>query len=160
MDVFTVSFFGHRQINNPAAVSESLEKIVRELLFTKEYVEFLVGRNGEFDRLAASAVHRCKRTVRDDNSALVLVLPYMTAEFRSNEASFLEYFDEIEVFSDPAANHFKSAYQARNRSMIDRSSLVIFFVEHKSGGAYQTMKYAAKSNMPCINLFDNKRLSF
>ena len=49
--------------------------VIKELLISQEYVEFLVGRDGEFDQLVASTVRRCKRTVRDDNSALVLVLP-------------------------------------------------------------------------------------
>ena len=49
-----------------------------EPLLSKEYVEFLVGRDGEVDQLVSSTVRRCKRTVRDDNSALVLVLPYAT----------------------------------------------------------------------------------
>ena len=47
----------------------------------KEYVEFLVGRNGEFDLLAASVIHRCKRTIRGDNSAMVWVMPYLPAGF-------------------------------------------------------------------------------
>lgn len=49
--------------------------VIKELLISQEYVEFLVGRDGEIDQLVASTVRRCKRTVRDDNSALVLVLP-------------------------------------------------------------------------------------
>lgn len=53
-----------------------LQEIIQELLISKEYVEFLAGRNGEVDQLVASTVRRCKRTVRDDNSALVLVLSY------------------------------------------------------------------------------------
>ena len=80
MDLFTVSFFGHRKIDNVFFIERNLEMIIRELLLTKEFVEFLVGRNGEFDQLVASTVRRCKRTIRDDNSSLILVLPYVTAE--------------------------------------------------------------------------------
>ncbi len=79
MNTFTVSFFGHRQIDRPLEAEERLEKIIRELIRNKEYVEFLVGRNGEFDQMAASTVRRVKKAVDDANSALVLVLPYMTA---------------------------------------------------------------------------------
>ena len=87
MNIFTVSFFGHRIIDNPFPVEEKLESLIRELLNRKEYVEFLVGRDGEFDQIVASTVRRCKRSVRDDNSALVLVLPYATAEYQNNELS-------------------------------------------------------------------------
>lgn len=88
MNIFTVSFFGHRQIDRPFEAEERLEKIIRELIRSKEYVEFLVGRNGEFDQMVSSTVRRVRKTVDDANSALVLVLPYMTAEYSNNKASF------------------------------------------------------------------------
>ena len=68
MNLFAVSFFGHRQVDDPFLIERQLESIIRELLLTKEYVEFLVGRDGEFDQLVSSTVRRCKRTIRDDNS--------------------------------------------------------------------------------------------
>ena len=157
MKVFTVSFFGHRQIDNIFVIEQRLQEVIQELLISKEYVEFLVGRDGEFDQLVASTVRRCKRAIRDDNSALVLVLPYATAEYRNNEQSFHEYYDEIEICTESAEKHFKSAHQTRNRSMVDRSDLVVFCVEHNSGGAYQTMQYAKKVNANIINLPDVTR---
>ena len=154
MNPYTVSFFGHRQIDNVFVIEQRLETMIRELLTTKEYVEFLIGRDGEFDQLVASTVRRCKRVIRDDNSALVLILPYTTAEYQNNKQSFHEYYDEIEICAESAQRHFKSAHQIRNRSMVDRSDLVIFCVEHNSGGAYQTMQYAKKTNANIINLPD------
>ena len=157
MNICTVSFFGHRQIDDVFKIEKQLEALIRELLLTKEYVEFLVGRDGEFDQLVSSTIRRCKRNNRDDNSALVLVLPYATAEYRNNEQSFHEYYDEIEICAASAEKHFKSAHQIRNRSMVDRSDLVIFCVEHNSGGAYQTMQYARKVDANIINLPDATR---
>ena len=69
MNIFTVSFFGHRIIDRPFPIEQQLEKLIRELLTEKEYVEFLVGRDGD-DQLVSSSVRRCKRAIRDDNSAL------------------------------------------------------------------------------------------
>ena len=34
----------------------------------------------------------------------------------------------------------KSAFQVRNKSMVDRSDLVICYVETNEGGAYQTIE--------------------
>lgn len=152
MEIYTVSLFGHRQVNDPFAVDRKLETIVRELLTEKEYVEFLVGRDGEFDQLVSSAVRRCKRAIRDDNSALVWVMPYETAEYRDNEDAFHNYYDEVEVCGASAVGHFKGAHQKRNREMVDRSDLVVFFVERETGGAYQTMRYAEKNGKRYINL--------
>ena len=152
MNPFTVSFFGHRWIENSILVERALEQLIRPLLIEKDYVEFLVGRDGDFDQLVSSTVLRCKREVRDDNSALVLVLPYLTAEVRNNEASFTEYYDEIEVCPDAAAGHFKAAHQVRNRWMVDRSDLVIFCVQHSSGGAWQTLQYAKRQGRTVLNI--------
>lgn len=154
MDTFTVSFFGHRHIDNLIYIEKALHKIIGSLLHNKEYVEFLVGRDGEFDQLVSSSIHRCKREVREDNSTHVWVLPYITANFRNYESDYRNYYDEIEICNS-ADSHFKAAFQARNRNMVDRSDLVVFFVEHSQGGAYQTMRYALQQNKPYINLADN-----
>ena len=152
MDQYTVSFFGHRVIEDPLMIEQRLETLIRRLLKEKEYVEFLVGRDGEFDRLVSSAIRRCKRSVRDDNSAHVWVLPYPTADFRDNEETYREYYDEIEVCGAAAVGHFKGAYQARNREMVNRSNLIVFCIQHENGGAWQTMKYAKRRSAPYINL--------
>ena len=154
MKVFTVSFFGHRIIDNPLLVEQRLETWLRKLLQENEYVEFLVGRDGEFDQIVSSTIRRCKREYRSDNSAHVWVLPYPTADFRDNEDAYREYYDEIEICSSSTAGHFKGAHQARNRAMVDRSHLIVFCIQHESGGAWQTMKYAKKQGISCINLND------
>lgn len=151
MEVYTVSFFGHRRLYDATRVEERLEKLVRGLLLTKQYVEFLVGKDGDFDILVASVIRRCKRECRSDNSSLVWVLPYMTADYRDNEESYQEYYDEIEVFS---GTHYKAAFQQRNRALIDRSDLAVFAVNKTEGGAHSTMKYAAAQGIATINLYD------
>ena len=155
--IYTVSFFGHRQISAAISLEAHLEKIIRELLGSKEYIEFLVGRDGDFDKLASSTVLRCKRNVRDDNSSLIWILPYPTAAYRNNADDFQAYYDEIEICESSAETHYKSAYQVRNRAMVDRSDLIIFCVERSSGGAYQTMKYAEKQGKRIINIAEVTR---
>lgn len=152
MNVFTVSFFGHRTLHNSLWVEKELQRLINEFIVHKEYVEFLVGRDGEFDQLVSSVVRRCKRTIRDDNSTLVLVMPYATAEYRNNTESFHDYYDEVEVCSESASKHFKAAHQSRNCSMVNRSDLAVFYLDHNSGGAYTTMRYAEKSGTRIINL--------
>lgn len=152
MDQYTVSFFGHRVIEDPLMIEKRLETLIRRLLKEKEYVEFLVGRDGEFDQLVSSVIRRCKRSVRDDNSSHVWVLPYPTADYRDNEDGYREYYDEIEICASSTGGHFKGAHQTRNRAMVDRSDLVAFCIQHESGGAWQTLKYAKKRSVLCINL--------
>ena len=154
MEIYTVSFFGHREIDNAVQVERNLEDRITELIRIKQYVEFLVGREGEFDILAASVVKRVKKRIDHGNCSLILILPYMKAEFRDNEKEFLEYYDEVEVCEQSAKAdevevceqsakaHYKAAMQIRNRAMVDRSDLVICCIQRKSGGAYKTVQYA------------------
>ena len=54
MNIYTVTFFGHRYIDNFFIIEEKLEPILKDLIKQKEYVEFLVGRDGEFDQIVSS----------------------------------------------------------------------------------------------------------
>lgn len=155
LDIYTVAFFGHRYIDNPFKVEELLEEQIRNLINEKEYVDFLVGRNGEFDQCVSSTVLRVRKNVRDDNSALVLVLPYPTAEYLNNENYFHEYYTDIEISHATSVAHPKSAIQIRNREMVDRADLIICYIEHEKGGAWQTVKYAIEQGKTVINLAED-----
>ena len=152
MEIFTVSFFGHREIDNAVQVERNLDEKITELIRIKQYVEFLVGREGEFDILAASVVKRVKKRIDHGNCSLILILPYMKAEFRDNEKEFLEYFDDVEICEQSAKAHFKSAMQIRNRVMVDKFDLIICCIQRKSGGAYKTVQYAQKQGQTIINI--------
>ena len=49
MDIFTVSFFGHREMDDPFRAERRLQMLIRNLLIEKEYVVFLVGRDKPID---------------------------------------------------------------------------------------------------------------
>lgn len=151
MEVFTVSLFGHRMLNNPLKVERKLEDLLYPLFREKAYVDFLAGRDGEFDLLAASVIHRLKKTYREDNSALIWVQPYETAEYRRHEPDYLAYYDEVRICE---SIHYKSAFQQRNRAMIDQSELVIVYVGRQNGGAYQALQYAQKCHKQIVNLYE------
>ena len=152
MTEFTVAFFGHRYISNQSLIEERLQAYIEMLLREKEYVTFLVGRNGEFDQYAASAVLRAKKNLRDDNSSLILVLPYMTADCMNNKNGNTQYYDEIEVSHNAEKAHPKSAIQIRNREMVDRADLILCYIERNQGGAFTTIRYAQNQNKNIVNL--------
>ena len=154
LDIFTVAFFGHREINDSFKIEERLEEEIYRLLGEKEYVDFLVGRDGEFEQFASSAVLRVRKQYRDDNSSLILVLPYARAEYLNNEDSFHDYYSDVEISYAASKAHPKAAIQIRNREMVDRADLVLCAIERQSGGAWQTVQYAMKQEKPVINLFD------
>lgn len=152
LDIYTVAFFGHRYIDNLFKVEELLEEQIRKLINEKEYVDFLVGRNGDFDQCASSTVLRVRKNVRDDNSSLILVLPYPTAEYLNNEEYFHDYYSDVDISYAASKAHPKSAIQIRNREMVDKADLIICFIEKEEGGAWQTLKYAKDKEKAIINL--------
>ena len=155
MEIYTVAFFGHRYIDNPFRIDEQLEEHIQRLLAEKEYVDFLVGRDGDFDQLASSAVLRIRKRFRDDNSSLVLVLPYARAEYLNNEESYHDYYSDVEISYEASKAHPKAAIQIRNREMVDRADLILCYIERENGGAWQTIQYAIQQGKMVINLSQN-----
>ena len=147
MEIYHVSLIGHRRLCNITSIENDIERIVLDLLKKKEYVEFFVGRNGDFDIAAASAIKRAQRTFGKHNSTLTLVLPYHAKD----ELYYAQYYDEI-LFPIPEKIHFKSAISKRNQWMIEHSDLLIAYVEATTGGAYQAMKHAIEKGVPTVNL--------
>lgn len=118
------------------------------------YDDFLIGWDEGFDLLASSAIKRVAHNYGYGNTHFSLVLLYMKAEYRNNEKSYLEYYDEVEICSNSAEAHPKSAIQVRNRNLVDRSDFVVCCIQHKSGGAYRTIQYAKKQDKKIVNLAD------
>lgn len=147
MDVFTVSLFGHRRADELWKLENTLVSKIKALIQTKSYVSFLIGRNGDFDEYAASIIKRVQKEIGKENNDITLVLPYTV----SNIGYYKEYYDHIIIPESTYCVYPKSAITFRNRWMIDQSDLAIFFIEHKTGGAYHTMKYAEKQNK-CVFL--------
>lgn len=152
MKTYTVAFFGHRKLDNWSIILSKLEDLIKSLLLRQEFITFLVGKNGDFDQMVSSTVRQYKRSIRNDNSSLSLILPYLTEDIKQNEDSFTKYYDEIEICDDASTAHFKRAITIRNQYMIDRADLIVACVERKSGGAYQALCYAQTQNKPIINL--------
>ena len=78
MRIYSVAFFGHRYVDNIIKVENLLEEQIRRLIDENEYVDFLVGRNGDFDQCVSSSVLRVRKNHRsvvrrniDDSSCFV-----------------------------------------------------------------------------------------
>lgn len=152
MEKFTIALFGHRFISNIFDIENDITKIMTKIIQQKEYVEVLVGRNGEFDSIATARIHKLKKKNGFNNLDLILVLPYCTVEYLKNVESFEQYYDSIEVSYGASKAHPKVAIQVRNREMVDRADLIVCFLENKYGGTYKTIMYAKKQNKQIINL--------
>ena len=114
------------------------------------FVEFFVGRNGDFDISAASAIKRARKSCHTNNRELILVLPYANKD----ECYFEHYYDNI-LYPIDSKTHYKNAIQKRNEWLVDHSDLLIAYVEpDRAGGAQKTLQSAIKTNTPTINLYN------
>ena len=156
MDIYTVSLFGHRNLLNPLSAEEHLEREVYKILKSHSYVNFLTGHTGEFDLMAALTIRRVMRTYSRINCSLTLVLPYQNSNVENHKDSFLNLYDEIEICSASVDAYYKSAFQIRNQNMVDRSDLVLCYIEHESRGAYQSIRYAQQQKCQIINLAEGE----
>lgn len=147
----TVTFFGHRKIENFFETEKQVENIIYKLMQSETYIEFLVGKSGDFDQLVTSVIKRAKRNVGKDNNSLVLVLPYYSKHTPDYWHAYESFYDSIEICEESASAHYKSAYKIRNKNMIDRSDFIVFYVNKNKGGAYEALKYAQKTNKSYIN---------
>ena len=148
MEVYRIALIGHREIYGQYRLEDRIEDIIRKKLHSKEYVEFYVGRNGDFDISVASAIKRAQKNVGHHNSCLILCQPYRM----KYDEYYEKFYDEIWYPVD-SETHPKAAIIKRNQWMIDNADLIIAYVESdRQGGALRTLKYAERKGVKIINL--------
>lgn len=151
LEVYRVSFIGHREIWRHREVENALEKVIYNLLYSKEYVEFYVGRNGDFDIMAASTIKRVQKEFGNHNSSLILTLPYPVKDMEYYE----KYYDEI-IIPVESKTHYKAAITVRNQWFVDNTDLLIAYVINDNGGAYQCLKKAEQKKMNILRLCEER----
>jgi hypothetical protein len=97
-----------------------------------------MGRNGEFDIMAASVIKQIQRDRGTGNHCLILVLPYMVADTTYLEAYYNEVILPLELYHV----YYKSAITKRNEWIITNSDLMIMYVAQTNGNAAKCMKKA------------------
>lgn len=121
MYIRTIAFFGHRIVDDYFEIERQVEKLVRSFVYDGEYVEFLVGRSGQFNELVTSVIRRVKSEMCDEYSFLVLVLPYVTTQSGSYWKELKRFYDVIEVCEESANVHYqkpKNGRKSRNGSLL------------------------------------------
>ena len=128
-------------------IEARLLPILKEILRQNEYVEFYLGRSGEFDELAARLIRIARRAMGEENSAMILVLPYPVKDAEY----YRDYYNEVMIPDALAGLHPKGAITARNRYMVDLCDLIITYTDH-AGGAERAVRYATRQKKRVIQL--------
>ena len=148
MKACKIALFGHRELYKHNVVEERLYSILRDLMQSVVYMQIYIGRNGEFDCFAASVVKRAQNMFGNENSELILVLPYSVKDIQYYE----KYYDAVIIPKSVEKIHPKGAITQRNRWMIEECDLFVCYVDKNSGGAYTALEYAKKMEKKIINL--------
>lgn len=132
----TCFFIGHRDA--PDSLAPELDALVERHIAEYDVREFVVGRYGSFDALAASAVKRAK--TRHPDVRLIYLRPYHPAERPEKTPSG---FDGS--FYPPGMERVprKLAIVRANRYMVDNSDFLIAYAWHP-GNARELVEYAKK----------------
>ena len=137
-----VTFCGHGKIVYDNFVQQRLYKEIEAMAKNGES-SFLLGGYGNFDLIAASAIKAIKE--KYSNVKSILVLAYLDQKY--NE----DLYDET-IYPDIENVPRRYAIVKRNQWMIDKSDVVISYLEHSWGGAAKTFDYAMKKKKTVINV--------
>ena len=150
----TACFTGHRNI--PAEEMPRLrEKVAASLQssYAAGYNIFLCGGARGFDTAAAQEVIRFREVHGDVR--LILAIPCITQADHWNEAdrttwkSILEQADDVRILSK---GYYNGCMHARDRFMVDASSLCLCWMTKFEGGTWYTVRYALHCGVPVKNL--------
>ena len=145
-----ITFCGHRDYIRKDADEQKVLEILECEVGNSE-CEFFLGGYGGFDGFAHSCVKKYKET--HPNVKLIFVTPYMDEKYIK---SHTEYMRDIEVVYPPVETAPKKfAISHRNRWMMEQADVVIAYVCHSYGGAYNSYKHARAKGKKIYNISTN-----
>ena len=127
-------FIGHREATSE--LIPQLKEIVEQLV-SEGVTEFVVGRYGGFDRVAAGAVRRAKAC--HPHIILTMLIPYHPAE---RHVELPPEFDGS--FYPPGMENVprRLAILKANRYMVDNVDVLVAYAWHPASNAQELLQYA------------------
>ena len=143
-------FCGHAEVDSKNEIRAWLFEVTQQLL--EEGIDiFYFGGYGEFDRMALDVVTEQKKQYSHINRILVL------AYLRKNMNAAKQY-DET-VYPDLESVPPRYAIVRRNQKMIEAADVVVAYLTHEWGGAYQMIQYARRKRKNIIFYPEKSALS-
>ena len=139
------TFFGHREIHNSDEVVAKLNNTI-VCLIEKGVREFLVGCNGNFDRLVLLTLRDLSKTYDIDYK---VVLAYLN---NSKNECFSYKTGETLFPEDMERCPYRYAIDKRNRWMIKKSKIVVTYINTPFGGSYKYAEICEKKELEIIRL--------
>lgn len=149
----TCCFIGHRTIEHTDELHGKIEKAVKRLIESGAEI-FLFGSKSQFNDLALKIVTSLKEKYP------FIKRVYVRAEYECISREYEKYLLETyeETYFSPNAHHAgKLVYIKRNREMIDKSDICVFYYDkenRKAGGTKIAFEYAVKRQKTIVNILE------
>ncbi len=139
----TCTFFGHR--DTPETVRPALTETLRRLVTTDGVDDFLVGHQGNFDRMVLAELRALQKEYPHIRYAVVLAtLPSGALPFA--EAAETVFPEGLETVPR------RFAVARRNEWMLKQSQIVVTYVTHSTGGAAKYKEKAEKQGKRVLSV--------
>ncbi len=144
-----ITFCGHSDYIQTAEDERRMLSLLEEKIGDR-HAELYLGGYGSFDEFARKCGRRYQAT--HPNTRLIFVTPYITENYQKNHLQAQkDLYDDI-LYPSLESVPKRFAISHRNRWMVERADLVIAYIAHAFGGAYQTYRHAGKKNKEIVNL--------
>ena len=142
-------FIGHREADE--RLLPKLIDTIESLVASEDVTCFYVGGYGGFDRIAASAVKRVKKS--HPEIQLMLVLPYHPAE-RPVQTPY--GFDGTYYPEGMEAVPRKFAIVQANKCMVDNVDWLVAYVRYGASNSRKILEYAERKSVSHINIAEEE----
>ena len=136
------TFFGHK--DTPKEIEPTLRSTLIELIENKNVSVFYVGNNGNFDTMVRCQLADLSQTYPITYSVVLAYLPIEKNKYDNLTNTI--YPEGLETVPK------RFAISWRNKWMIQQSDVVVTYVTHNFGGAWQFKGMAERLNKHVINL--------
>ena len=136
------TFFGHK--DTPKEIEPTLRSTLINLIENKNVTVFYVGNNGNFDTIVRRQLEHLSQTYPITYNVVLAYLPTKKSEY--DDYTNTIYPEGIETIP----KRFAISY--RNKWMIRQSDVVVTYVTHTYGGAWQFKVIAQRQGKTVIEL--------
>ncbi len=148
-----ISFIGHSLVLSKDSVKQQIKEQMRNNILGEKSVTCYLGGYGDFDKLCAISCKELKQEFACIET--VYVSPYLNIgeQKKIKELLSLGLYDGS-VYPPIESVPLRFAISKRNEWMIEKSDIIIAFVNHRYGGAYKSFQMAKRKKKKIINLCD------
>ena len=136
------TFFGHK--DTPKEIEPALRSTLIDLIENKNVNVFYVGNNGNFDTMVRRQLENLSQLYPITYSVVLAYLP--TEKNKYDNLTNTIYPEGLET----VPKRFSISW--RNKWMIQQSDIVVTYVTHTYGGAWQFKEIAIKHSKKVIEL--------